>query len=201
MSEDKSSLSVLRNLPESVKRPLAGLASQTYGLDESGRPKYWTLRRGFVDDLLSMPTLVPELLKLGTELSPASHIPYLGAPMRKEREWLEAHGESLVPEFARDAERRQRMLKRAIRQEMQLTAPEGVVDRTLEGLGTMAGQVPIPANKAKAASSVLGKLFGAIPEYLGPTIKPSAGNYLRGAVASGVLGGGEDAPDSGEYAP
>lgn len=201
MSDERSSLSVLRNLPESVKRPIAGLASQSYGLDENGRPKYWTLRRGFVDDLLSMPTLLPELLKLGTELSPASHIPYLGAPMRKQREWLEAHGESLVPEFARDAERRQRMLKRAIRQEMQLSAPEGVVDRTLEGLGTMAGQLPIPANKAKAASSVLGKIFGAIPEYLGPTIKPSASNYVSGAVAGGVLGGGDDVPDSGEYAP
>lgn len=201
MSEEKGSLHVLRNLPETVKRPLAGFASQAYGLDESGRPKFWTMRKGNVDDVLSWPTLLPSLLKAGIEINPMSRVPILGAPLRKEREWLEAHGDSLVPEISRDAERRQRALKRAIRQDMQLGAPEGVADRSLEALGTMAGQLPIPATKAKAASSAIRRTLTAIPEYLGPTIKPSRSNYLTGALAGGVLGGGDDEPDAGEYAP
>ncbi len=202
MSEQQASaLGALRNLPEAMKRPIAGFASQLYGLDKSGRPSFSALRKGNIDDLLSMPTILPELLKLGIDLSPVSHIPYVGAPLRKEREWLEAHGDSLVPEISRDAERRQRTLKRAIRQDMQLTAPEGFGERTLEGLGTMAGQIPIPATKAKAATSVLRRIMGAVPEYLGPTIRPGAGNYLSGAIAGGALSGGENEPESGEYAP
>jgi hypothetical protein len=184
-----------------MKRPIAGFASQAYGLDESGRPKFWTLRKGNVDDALSWPTLIPSLLKTGIEISPISHLPFIGAPLRKQREWLEAHGDSLVPEISRDAVRRQRTLKRAIRQDMQLSAPENVADRTLEGIGTMAGQMPIPATKAKAASSVMRRILGAVPEYLGPTIKPRAGNYLSGSLAGGILGGGDDEPDQGEYAP
>lgn len=188
MTDANSSLNVLRDLPDAVKRPMAGFASQVYGLDENGRPKFWTMRKGNVDDLLSMPTLAPDLLKLGTYANPASALPYVGAPSRKVREWLEAHGDSMVPEFSRNAERRQRALKRAVRQEMQLSEPQGLVENTLESIGTMAGQVPIPATKGKQASSVLRKIFGAIPEYLGPTIVPKAHNYLSGALAGGAFG-------------
>lgn len=198
MSDD-SSLRALRKLPEGVARPLSGFASQVYGLDENGRPKFWTLRKGNVDELLSMPTIVPELLKLGTYANPTSGIPYVGAPMRKAREWLEEHGESLVPEVSRDAERRQRALKRAIRQEAALSAPQGLAENTLESLGTMAGQLPLPASKAKQGTGLIKRLLGAIPEYLGPTIVPKRGNYLTGTVAGGVLGSlNEDEPETEE---
>lgn len=197
MSDEESSLRALRKLPESLRRPAAGFASQVYGLDENGRPKFWTARKGNIDDLLSIGTITPDLLTLGTHVSPTSSIPYAGAPMRAIRKWLEKNGEMLVPELSRNAERRQRVLKRAIREEAALDAPKGLIENALEAAGTMGAQVPLPATKAKAASGAARKFLGAIPEYLGPTIRPSKGAYLSGTLGGGLLGAasGEAPPE------
>lgn len=185
--------------PEKQKRLAllaAGLASQVYGLDYEGNPKFLGdySRQGHMATDASgreywvpsenphPPGLVDETVALGTLLG--SH----------------------APESSKQAEERLAVLKQRILDEMGLEAPHGFGENTAMSLGTMLGQLPVGGGEAvasKVVPTVAGKLarlgktaIKAPIEWFSPTVVPSASNYASGALFGGALGTlVEDTPD------
>jgi hypothetical protein len=178
-SKEKSELQQLRKLNPHLARPLSGLASQIYGLDEKGKAKVGATP-GIVNEILSLPTLLPSLswlvAKLGGGLGPGRAFP-------RTADIIAQNMERLVPGASHEAEAEQTALREAVRREAGLKAPSGFVEGAEDALGTMLGQLPIGA--AKKVGS-MGRVVGALPEYLLPTVRPSIGAYTSGSVAGGV---------------
>jgi hypothetical protein len=177
----KSELRQLRKLNPHVARPLTGLASQIYGLNEKGKAKIGATP-GLVNEILSLPTLLPSLSWLVSQLGGVSGV--TAAYPNLPDQIAAAVDEHLVPGASREAEKEQEALRRAVRAEAALKAPVGFIEGTEDALGTMLGQLPIGA--AKKVGS-MGRVARAIPEYILPTVRPSVGAYTSGSVAGGLM--------------
>lgn len=124
-------------------------------------------RPGMVDEVMSLPTL------------------------------MDLWGDSdQVPDWAREAQSRADRSHAGVRARLGLKDPRGFEQNMWESLGTMAGQIPVPATKAREAAGPLARearelarTAGSSPiEFLLPTIEPKLENYLSGALAGGALG-------------
>lgn len=176
-----------------IKRPLSGLASMWGGTDpETGEfvsPAWHNLKRAWNADERRRQGLPPqERATLGI-VDETMSLPALGQIVGLP-----------APEFALDAEDRASTTREAARQSLGLDAPHGFAENIAESAGVMAGQVPVPAawaNKLKLLkeSGKLGKagrVLGPAAEWFSPTVVPKAGNYLKGTLFGGILGGGLD---------
>lgn len=159
------------------KRLIAGLASQVMGTDpntgdigfrlgstrvgsdKEGMPTFNTWRPGIVDETLSLGALLPD---------------------------------DVAPQWAKDAQTRTDALHAKIREQMGLTEPKGFEENFDESLGVMLGQIPVPGQLIKRGAKVgreavnVAKLAAESPmEFLLPTVKPSAENYVSGALFGG----------------
>lgn len=178
--------------PEKQKRLAllaAGLASQVYGLDYEGNPKFLGdySRQGHVatgsdgteywvpSEDPRPPGVAEEFAALGTLLG--SH----------------------APERSKIAEQRLEILKQRILDDMGLEAPKSLGQNIAYAGGTMLGQLPIGGGEAIAEKTVLNpglinrlKALGTAAvkapiEWFSPTVKPSLYNYGSGALFGGSL--------------
>ena len=191
-----------------LARVLLGLQGQVAGLDEAGKPNNmaWldVVDRmkesdeasvpGVMNEVLSLPTLMPGLADAGVLIG-SKFLPGVDPLTAEQIAWLEAH----VPERSKKAAARQEKLTKLLRQRAALEKPKGFEEHALESLGSMLGQIPLGGIGKTAAESAAKKsakaAVGAVPEYLLPTIKPSAVNYASGTAAGGALGALGDEPD------
>jgi hypothetical protein len=173
------------------ERVLSGLLSQVLGIDEKGN--------------VGLPTLLGSIRGVPTEkrkriglLNETLSLPTL----------LELIGVE-PPEFAVHASDQADLMHNAVRDDMRLSEPHGLVENSEDALGVMLGQLPIPSKKKvdigeavirgvgprlkRLAKSVL----GSGPEFLSPTVEPKLGNYISGAGFGGILGSlGDSGSDS-----
>lgn len=200
-----------------LARILLGLKSQVYGLNDQGKvdPYSWLQgwnispsskadttpssqnRPGALNELMALPTILPSLAQLGA--AGISKVIPGAQPLSDEQvQWLNDH---LVPEVSKKAAAHQQQLTQVLRQQAGLEEPRGFMENALEASGAMLGQLPIPGGGTKALAEqtlsqaakrsipeIAKKVATSVPEYLGPTIKPSAANYLTGSLAGGALG-------------
>lgn len=187
-SKSSSSLSDLKDL---VKHFGLGFSTQWGGLDAKGRaqapiysdwdapksewqfnpeagmdlPPQKAVRPGMVDDLASLPELASTLGTLGH---------YKG------------------PQWSQDAGKRSQALDEALRQQMGVAPPEGVLQHAAEAAGTMTAQIPAAFEGAASGVSkyvpkIAKKVLGPIAEWFSPTIKPTLKNYAFGTAAGTAL--------------
>lgn len=176
-----------------IKRPLSGLVAMWGGSDpETGEfinpvlhnlRRSWNLderrRRGLPDEPRANLGIVDETIAL----------PGLGGIVGLP-----------VPEFAEEAEERSSATREAARGALGLDAPHGFTENLAESAGVMAGQLPVPASvanrlkllKTSGKLGKAGKVLGPAAEWFSPTVVPKAGNYLKGTLFGGTLGGGLD---------
>lgn len=141
-----------------------GLASMLGTLDEDTGQVGWGGRPGLIDEFIGLPAAFSDN----------------------------------APEWAQAAARRSERLRGRVHEMMPDVVPTGTLENIVEAGGEMAGQLPIPAGwvgklgklgaNAPKYLKYTGKIPGAFMEYLSPTINPSVGNYVSGAVAGGLLG-------------
>jgi hypothetical protein len=173
-----------------VKRPLSGLASMWGAQDpDTGKftsPAWYNIKRVLGADARRKAGLPPKPL-----LAPGIVDETLAIPALSELVGVEA------PEFARKASDRADLTRMSARDAMGLDAPHGFAENIAESAGVMAGQMPVPASVAKKLSllknrSKLAKVMSPAVEWFSPSVVPQAGNYTKGALFGGTLGGGLD---------
>lgn len=74
-----------------------------------------------------------------------------------------------------------------VRHSMSLESPHGFGNVSADAMGTIMGQLPIPAKGGKAVGNTLKDFLLAIPEYLSPTTEARLGNYVTGGLGVGAL--------------
>lgn len=183
-----------------LPRVARSLITQFSTLGPDGHPRAPGLRGktidniGLVDGALSLPELIP----LAGQLLQAADQAYPSTLLKDVDFGFDALANWDTPQWSKDAAERYGALDEATRIDMGLNRPQGFGEHAADALGVMAGQIPLvgPARAAAARPGVARRVLGAVPEYLGPTIKPSAGAYGAGAVGGGILGtlGGPDEP-------
>lgn len=177
----------------------SGLASQLYGLDENGEvaflggPRFAekgmpVINPGLIDETLAVPALLDPIGEMI-----ASQLAGTTAGNNPDKIRKIVTGLIHSPEWARRAEERSSRLKEMVQKSMGVGEAEGFQQNFDEALGTMFGQVPLPASKAKGliareGEGLLGRSIAAPIEFLSPTVDPKITNYLTGAVAGGELG-------------
>ncbi len=181
------SVSTLDQLKDLAKRFGLGFSTQWSGLDPKGKARsaiyndyeaprdQWSynpeagmdlppqrgVRPGMVDELASLPSLAATLGTLGH---------YQG------------------PQFSQDAGKRAQDLDEALRVQMDVKPPEGVLQHAAEAAGAMFGQIPVPFEApATESAGVARRVLGPIAEWFSPTIKPSIANYAVGTGAGTAL--------------
>jgi hypothetical protein len=196
-SKKESELRQLRKLSKHAARPATGLASQIYGLDEQGKAKLGATP-GIVNEILSLPTLLPALSWLAARVGSGPG----GPKFPGQAEFIEEQMQRLVPGASREAEKVQEELRQAVREEAGLKAPIGFVEGAEDALGTMLGQLPIGGAKKLGTGA---RAIRAFPEYVLPTVRPSVGAYTSGTVGGGVLNAladeAEETKSRGGYMP
>jgi hypothetical protein len=178
-SKKESELRQLRKLNKHAARPATGLASQIYGLDEKGKAKLGATP-GLVNEIISLPTLLPALSWLAARLGSGPG----GPKFPGQAEFIEEQMQRLVPGASREAEKVQEELRQAVREEAGLKAPVGFVEGAEDALGTMLGQLPIGGAKKLGTGA---RAVRAFPEYVLPTVRPSVGAYTSGTLGGGAL--------------
>lgn len=174
-------------LSDSLARPLSGLASQVLTRDPDTGDMGLGAHPGIIDEMAAFPTLAADI---GNVLSPAMRGRFgRGQPQFE------------APRWAQDAQDRTTANYNSTRAGLNLAEPRGFVDNSLEALGVMAGQLPLPGSLAKRLggtgvksrlAQLLKKAGGAGVEWLTPTVDPKVGNYLKGALFGGTMGGASD---------
>lgn len=181
-----------RRLSDKLARPLSGLASQVFSRDPDTQDLSLGLHPGILDEVAAMPTLSEDLGPLMDRLNPGMMMVPADVRAAMHR----------APDWAHRAQERTTDNYKSARRGMGLDEPHGFVDNTLESLGVMSGQLPVPgamvrkASKMLSPASRLGKIAsrvgGAGMEWLTPTIEPKVGNYVKGAMFGGTTGGATD---------
>lgn len=204
---------------QALARVAAGLGSQVLGLDDQGKVKLGA-RPGIINETLALPAGLSDLATgaarkfgplmdryMGTDVmnssgAAGSAFGALGAPMmgvqgvRGALGLINALADKYEPAtWSREAEKTTDRAHEAVRRAMGLAPPRGWVENLSEAGGTMLGQLPVGA--ARAGEGMLVKLAKSPVEWLGPTIRPSAKNYLAGTVAGGTLGKLTEDPQHG----
>lgn len=199
---DRATSTVTDDPHHALARVASGLASQVAGQTRSGRVEFGRLPN-LVDEIKSLPAGVTDLgLGAANLLGGLSdkyintHMPgTVGDTLSRLRDaanaYVEKHGDP-APQWSRDAEARANAMHGSVNKLMGLSNPKGFIENAADATGTMLGQLPIPGAEAKTVTrggkAGLAALAKAIPEYLGPTVRPSLRNYATGALGGGALG-------------
>lgn len=176
-----------------VKRPLSGLASMWGSTDpETGEfvnPAWHNIKRVLRSDARRKQGLPREEMAIPGVIDETMSLPALGQIVGLP-----------APQFALDAEERASTTREAARNAIGVDAPHGFKENIAESAGVMAGQLPVPASAAKKLKLLkesgrlgkAGKVLGPAVEWFSPTVVPKTGNYIKGTLFGGVLGGGLD---------
>lgn len=206
---DRVSAAVSDDPHHALARVAAGLSSQVAGLSPSGGAQFGRTP-GLVDETKSIPAGLIDLGKGAVDVggAVADRLPTRPgvAAMQAIRDGLnhlqDKYGGDLAPQWSRDAEARATQLHNAVHKSMGLSEPKGFIENGAEAGGMMLGQLPIPGAEAKEGVTglrgTLSMLKHAVPEWLGPTIRPSLRNYGAGTLAGGLMGaaGSPSQPDA-----
>lgn len=198
---DRATATVTDDPHHALARVASGLASQVAGQAPSGRVEFGR-RPNLVNEAKSLPAGLADVGMAGSNILGGLSDKYLpqtpgtiGYMLSKLRDAANAYTDKNgdpAPAWSRKAGEDASRMHQATNQAMNLSAPHGFTENAADALGTMLGQLPIPGTQAKvAAKGLKGGLSAmgrAIPEYLGPTIRPSTRNYLTGALGGGALG-------------
>jgi uncharacterized protein YidB (DUF937 family) len=107
--------------------------------------------------------------------------------------------EKYAPAFAVEADKKAGKIKEAVRKDMGIDEPKGVLEHFAYAGGEMLGQVPVPGalmNKILGGAKKMGmagKIAAAPIEYLSPTVDPRAINYGIGTTFGGTMGAAGEA--------
>ena len=201
---DRATATVTDDPHHALARVASGLASQVAGQTRpgSGKVEFGRLPN-LVDEIRSLPAGLTDLGMAGVNVLGGlsdkyfnTHMPgSLGDSLSRLRDaanaYVDKNGDP-APAWSRRAEADANATHQAVNRAMNLSAPKGFTENLADATGTMLGQLPIPGAEAKTvtrgAKAGLGALVKAIPEYLGPTIRPSLRNYATGALGGGALG-------------
>lgn len=190
----------LRSMAENVgtkdtidrrKRILSGLASQWFGINpDTGKVEF-----------LGGASLLPHLRSMDEirnrykQYGETGEVPQDGGPGIFD----EVQSMFLGSDRAKEADARLAALKTAIQGQMGVGDPHGFGENFDEALGTMLGQLPVPASASKAKlvekipfvqrlKSAAKEIPDSIVEWFSPTIQPSVKNYLAGSTVGGGIG-------------
>lgn len=198
---DRATSTVTDDPHHALARVASGLASQVAGQTRSGRVEFGRLPN-LVDEIKSLPAGLTDIGLAGTNLLGGLSDKYLphvpgdvGDTLSRLRDaanaYVEKHGDP-APQWSRDAEARANAMHGKVNKLMGLSDPKGFIENTADATGTMLGQLPLPLGEAKTVTrggkAGLAALLKAVPEYMGPTIRPSLRNYATGALGGGALG-------------
>lgn len=210
---DRATSTVTDDPHHALARVASGLASQVAGLSPSGRAQFGR-RPNMVDEIKSLPAGIADIGTAGATITgglsdkyfpnaPGTTLPGSLSRLRDALNNLIARKGDIAPAASREAEERSGRVHQAVNRSMDLSAPHGMIESGADALGTMLGQIPLPLAEGKTAvtgvKGGLSALLHAVPEYLGPTIRPSLRNYAAGTLGGGALGtlssmGDEPAP-------
>ncbi len=201
---DRATSTVTDDPHHALSRVAAGLASQVVGQSPSGAGVQFGTKPNLINEIQSLPAGLADIGTVAANLAGGLSDRYfkgatadtLPGQLSKFRTALNnlivKHGGDIAPTWSRDAEERSNKVHEGVNRAMGLTAPKGFTENLADAGGNMLGQIPLPLGEAKTAArgikSVLGAAARAVPEYLGPTIRPSLKNYLTGALGGGAMG-------------
>lgn len=191
-----------------LSRVAAGLASQVAGQSPSGRVQMGRLPN-LVNEAKALPAGLVDLSDAGANIlgslarkylpqTPGTAGWALGRLQDAANAYTDQHGDP-APGWSRRAEAAASAMHDATNRAMGLRSPRGFAENAAEAGGVMLGQLPVPASEARTAErgvqGGLAMLAHAIPEYLGPTVRPKASHYLQGALGGGALGAAASSGD------
>lgn len=198
---DRATSTVTDDPHHVLARVASGLASQVAGRSPSGRLEFGRLPN-IVNEVKSLPAGLTDVGMAGSNIlgalankylpkEPGSLGDILPRLAQSTNAYAAKHGDP-APDWSRRAEEEANATHQAANKAMGLAPPHGVAENTADALGVMLGQLPIPLAETKTVTrgvrGGLSALGRAIPEYLGPTIRPSLRNYATGALGGGALG-------------
>jgi hypothetical protein len=198
---DRATSTVTDDPHHVLARVASGLASQVAGRTPSGQVAFGRLPN-IVNEIKSLPAGLTDIGMAGSNVlgalankylpkEPGSIGDLLPRLAQAANAYADRHGDP-APDWSRKAEGEANAVHQAVNKAMGLPAPHGITENTADALGVMLGQLPIPLAEAKTVTrgvrGGLGALARAVPEYLGPTIRPSLRNYATGALGGGALG-------------
>ena len=151
---------------KATKQAVAGFKSQWSGLDDEGRVGMGKGTPGIYYNTLALPAIAGVV------------------------------DEKYAPAFAVEADKKAGKIKEAVRKDMGIDEPKGVLEHFAYAGGEMLGQVPVPGalmNKIVGGAKKMGmagKVLSPGIEYFTPTIDPKAINYGIGTAFGGTIGAG-----------
>lgn len=154
---------------KATKQAVAGFKSQWSGLDDEGRVGMGKGTPGLYYNTLALPAIAGVV------------------------------DEKYAPAFAVEADKKAGKIKEAVRKDMGIDEPKGVLEHFAYAGGEMLGQVPVPGalmNKIVGGAKKMGmagKIAAAPIEYLSPTVDPRAINYGIGTTFGGTMGAAGEA--------
>lgn len=209
---DRATSTVTDDPHHVLARVASGLASQVAGRTPTGGVAFGRLPN-LVDEIKSLPAGLTDVGMVGSNVLGAlahKYLPHepgsLGDVLPRlasaANAYAAKHGDP-APDWSRAAEERANAVHQTVNKDMGLSAPHGFVENAADATGVMLGQLPIPLGEAKTATrgvrGGLAALARAVPEYLGPTVRPSIRNYATGALGGGAMGALADQPDQNYY--
>jgi hypothetical protein len=155
---------------------MSGLASQYMGVDpdtgEVGETAWRNIKRAWNADERRKSGLPPEEHVLPGIVTDTLSLPNM-------------FGNG--PSWAKRAQRQADATHAGVRDSMGLGDPEGFGQVSADAMGTILGQLPMPAKSPKTAGTAAKDFLLAIPEYLSPTTEARVGNYITGGLGMGAL--------------
>lgn len=207
---DRATATVTDDPHHAAARLAGGALSQWVGLSPQGNPEFGR-KPNIINEIKSLPAAGVDIGVAGSNVLGALADKYLPTSMPgtignalshlrdATNSYIDKHGDP-APTWARDAEAASNQVHQGVNKAMNLSAPHGWTENLADAGGNMIGQLPLPAGEAKTATrgirGGLRAIAGALPEYLGPTIRPSIKNYLTGTLAGGAMGKAGDTPDA-----
>lgn len=139
---------------------------------------------GILKSMATYPALIPALLGSAATLNRKTMGKY-GEPIAGVEDTLAQLSAKHMPDFVNRASDEQDEAYSKAHNDYGLDKPQGLREHAVEGLGEMLSQLPLPGpSKVKMANSAV----RAIPEYLGPFIRPHVADYAIGTAGGAALG-------------
>jgi uncharacterized protein YidB (DUF937 family) len=154
---------------KATKQAVAGFKSQWSGLDDEGKVGMGKGTPGIYYNTVALPAIAGVV------------------------------DEKYAPAFAVEADKKAGKIKEAVRKDMGIDEPKGVLEHFAYAGGEMLGQIPVPGalmNKIVGGAKKMGmagKIAAAPIEYLSPTVDPRALNYGIGTTFGGTMGAAGEA--------
>jgi len=193
-----------------LSRLIATMAGQAGGVDEQGHlrmPSFSSSKTplpGAVSSVLGWPAEIGQIASAMSRvpLSPIESADPASVSLHGLSSLLgglyDKYGDSMLG-WSKAAADKAGQAEIAARRAMGLTPAKGIKEKLPESLGYMLAQIPV--GEAGAAKSLLSDALTSGLEFLGPTIRPSTRNYLKGTAFGALLpGGGDDlSPGTGKW--